>query len=119
MEIKILKTEKGLVCFSSRTASKIVSIPSSWKGEDHEFFNNWLSKKDFKKLLASRLKQIRKKEPYVFELVSGKKIKGSRIVNLRDGIRFELIYEPNISVKVTEMIYELCENKLPEIHSNY
>jgi hypothetical protein len=116
---KLVETEKGTLILSYITLNKLKTIPNTFKGKKEDFVNDWFGKLSFDKRLKVLLKKIKKKEPYVFELVNNNQIEGVRIVNIREGFRFELVYKDSVKIKIDEILYELCENKLPEAFLNY
>lgn len=116
---KLIETEKNTQVVSLKTLKVLKTIPITYKGNKNEFVSKWFLKLDFTKRLNATLGKIKKKEPYVFELVVKNKINGARYVNLKDGYRFELVYEDGVRIKIDEILFELCDNKLPEVFLNY
>jgi hypothetical protein len=119
IDFKIIETEKNTEIKSLKTLKVLKTIPISYTGNKNEFVLKWFGKLTFEKRLKETLKKIKKKEPYVFELIKSKEILGARFVNLKDGYRFELVYLSGEKIKIDELLYELCENKIKEVYLNY
>ena len=116
---KLVETEKNTTVISLRTLKSLKTIPLSYKGNKDEYVCKWFSKLKFETRYKETLKKINKKEPYVFELIVNNKIVGVRFVNLKDGYRFELVYEDGIKINIDEILFELHNNKLQEVFLNY
>ena len=116
---KLLETEKNTSVVSLRTLKVLKTIPLTFKGDKKEFVEKWFSKLKFEKRLKETLKKIKKNEPYVFEMIVNNKINGVRFVNLKDGYRFELVYQDNVRIRIDEILFELYANKLPDAFLNY
>ena len=115
----LIETEKNTKVVSTITLQTIKTIPLSYKGCKTFFVQNWFNKLTFDKKFTETLKKIRKKEPYAFELINNKQVKGARIIELKVGFRFELVYENGNRINIDEMLYRLCENKLETAYLNY
>lgn len=78
----------------------------------HPFVYNEL-KKDF-------LDNIKKSEPYAYDIVKNAKAVGVRKINLKysDGY-YELFFDNNISMKCPEYLFKYSANKMPTINRNY
>jgi len=63
--------------------------------------------------------ELKKEEPYVFELTKGIEAVGCREVILRDGNRFELLLENGVKIKISELIFKFAIEVFPTVHSNY
>ena len=118
-DYKLLECEKNTSIVSGVTGKVLKTIPLSYKGNKQEFVQKWFDKLSFKKRLTELMQKVLKKEPYAFALIHKQEIKGARIVELRDGFRFELIYENNVRINIDELLYHLCENKLETVYLNY
>ena len=118
-DYKLIETVKNTEVVSTITLKSLKTIPLSYKGNKTEFVEKWYSKLNFNKSFLLTLKSIRKKEPYVFELINKQQIKGVRIVEVKDGFRFELVYINGVKIKISEILYRLQDNKLPLVFLNY
>ena len=116
---KLVDTAKNTEVISIRTLKVLKTIPMSYKGDKKEFVEKWYSKMTFNKSFYLVLKKIKKKEPYVFELINKMEIKGARVVEIKEGFRFELVYVNGVRIKINEILYNLSENKLPSVFLNY
>jgi len=120
-------TENGTYLISEVSGNRLKKVSQSTKLTDAEFIDLWISKLNFEKLHKTRLKQINKKEPLVFELIKKKEVKGTRICYFEEksgkdwinSVRFELVYEDGNVIKVNETLYLSCKNKLETKYSNY
>jgi hypothetical protein len=120
-------TENGTYLISEVSGSRLKKVSQSTKLSDADFIDLCLSKLSFEKLHKTRLKQINKKEPLVFELIKKKEVKGTRIFYFKEkigkdwinSIRFELMYEDVNVIKVNETLYLSCKNKLETKYSNF
>ena len=119
IQFKTLETEKNTQVISLKTLKVLKTIPIGYTGNKEAFILNWFNKLSFDKRLKETLKKIKKKEPYVFELIKSKDVLGCRFVNLKDGYRFELVYVSGEKIKVDELLYELCDKKIEEVYLNY
>jgi len=103
-------------CLLSITDKHIALFDKSkvLKGKDIEIIKHLV----FPILLQDFYSELKKNEPYVFELVVNNSVKGVRFVNSKySGNRFELVLE-KANLKISELLYTYGD-KLPEIHSNY
>ena len=114
--MKIIETQKGKFIYSEITGNTLKKVP---EGKSDEYIDEWYSKLSFNKRLKTKLKSIKKREPYVFELIAKNEVLGTRQVNTRDGIRFELVYVDGIRIKINETLFLAHENKLPTVNLNY
>ena len=119
IQFKFIETEKNTQVISSRTLKVLKTIPIDYTGNRDLFISNWFNKLNFEKRLKETLKKIKKKEPYVFELIKSKEVLGVRFVNLKDGYRFELVYLSGEKIRIDELLYELCDKKLNPAFLNY
>jgi hypothetical protein len=116
---KLVETEKNTSVVSLKTLKVLKTIPLTFKGNKQDFVVEWFSKLKFETRFKDTLKKIKKKEPYVFELIVNNKISGVRFVNLKESYRFELVYEDGVKIKIDELLFELYGNKLQEVFLNY
>jgi len=103
-------------CLSSITDKHIALFNKSkvLKDKDIEIIKHLV----FPILLQDFYSELKKSEPYVFELTVNNSVKGVRFVNSKySGNRFELVLE-KANLKISELLYTYGD-KLPEIHSNY
>ena len=120
-------TENATYLISNYSASRLKKISQSTKLSDNEFVDLWITNLNFKKLYKSRMNQINKKEPLVFQLIKSSNIDGARVCYFKEkigkewfnSVRFEIVYKEGYVIKINETLYLSCENKLETKHSNY
>lgn len=121
------ETERGTYFLSNISGERLKKIAKSTKLTNEAFTDEWLNKLSFNVLYKKKLSQIKKKEPLVFNLINKSKIKGARICYFKDrvgkdwikALRFELVYKNKIVIKINELLYLACKNKLKTHYSNF
>ena len=110
---KIYRSEKHIKTIPAKFAFliDIVDLDESKKR---------LNDEDRSKLEVAYFMHILKsQEPYVYELVRNSFPKYAQEVNNHGIIRYELVFENNTRIKVTQPIYESFPEKMDMKYSNY
>ena len=74
----------------------------------------------YNSMVAKYLIDLKKSEPYVYDVIKNADIVGSRKINLKySPSYYETLFNNEISVKCPDYIFEYSTNKLQTINRNY
>jgi len=126
-ELSLENTGNGVYIISNLSLKRLKKIPKTSKISDEEFKNGYLETLDFDKLYKKELVKIHKKDKNLHALIKPKNILGCRVCFFKEkygkewieSVRFELVYDCNTSIKVSELLYLSCKNILEVKYSNY